>query len=264
MSGKSAIEWTDCTWNVIVGCTQVSPGCERCYAKTLHDRRHAIYARHDGRWAKGGNPMPEQYAFPFEQVQVLASRLDMPFHWRTPRRIFVNSVSDAFPPDIPDETIFALFSTMLKASWHQYQILTKRPSRAVLLVPKLLDLMGGRWPAHILIGVSVESPAYLWRVDKHRQLPAPHRFISAEPLLADITFDLTGISWLITGAESGVGARPMEDEWVRHLRDQCLASKTTFFFKQRATSTGKKLSLPELDGVIWNQMPPILQEGTHA
>lgn len=259
MSSKSAIEWTDSTWNPVVGCTQVSPGCDHCYAKTLHTMRYNVYVRNSGCWKPGGMPMPEQYAVPFEKVQILPQRLDAPLRWRKPRRVFVNSVSDLFHKDVPTEFILSVFKTMLQANWHIYQVLTKRPSRVVLLLPQLLDLMGGTWPKHILMGVSVESPDYVWRVDKLRQIPAPTRFISAEPLLADITFDLEGISWVITGSESGEGARPMQEDWVRHIRDQCLVasangSKTAFFYKQRVVE-GKKISLPELDGQIWKQMP---------
>ena len=254
MSGKSAIEWTQMTWNPLSGCTQVSPGCDRCYAMGLHNRRHQIYLKNQGHWSEMGGSMPAQYATPFSKVQLFPERLDSPIHWRQPKMIFVNSMSDLFHKDVPTDFILDVFATMCQANWHIYQVLTKRPSRVTLLAPKIVERCGGSWPIHIWMGTSVESQDYIWRVDKLREVPAPIRFVSAEPLLGPISLNLQGVSWLITGAESTQGARLMDDDWVRLLRDQCVTNGVAFFFKQRAIQ-GKKVSRPELDGQIWDQMP---------
>ena len=261
MSSKSGIEWTDATWNPIVGCTQVSRGCDACYAMVLHNRRHAIYQKHNGHWSANGGPMPKQYAQPFSEVQLLPERLEAPLHWQKPRLIFVNSLSDLFHKDVPTSFILDVFATMAKANHHIYQILTKRPHRLAQLVPAILERLGGVWPNHILVGVSCESDATLWRVDKLREVPAPVLFISAEPLLGAILFNLDRIAWVIAGAESGTGARPMDEEWVRLIRDQCLAQGVAFYYKQNAVN-GKKISLPPLDGRVWQQMPPVTQRVT--
>jgi protein gp37 len=197
---------------------------------------------------------------PYEQgfdLKLWADRLTLPASWKKPRRIFVNSMSDLFHKDVPDSFIVQVFETMaLAAPHHTYQVLTKRPSRLVntSLLEQILERIGS-WPANIWLGVSVESNQYTWRVDALRRLPVPVRFISAEPLLGPIDLDLSGIAWLIAGAESGHGAREMSDEWVRGLRDQCMKSGTAFFFKQRATKSGKKIPLPLLDGRQWVQYP---------
>ena len=259
MSSKSGIEWTNATWNPLTGCTQVSPGCTICYAMVLHNRRHAVSLKNDGRWTPGGKAMPPQYARPFSEVQLFPDRLETPLHWKKPRMIFVNSVSDLFHKDVPATFILDVFETMAKADHHIYQVLTKRPHRLVQLVPAILDRIGGVWPEHILIGVSCESQDYTWRVDKLREVPAPTLFISAEPLLGAITFNLKRIAWVIAGAESGSGARPMDEEWVRLIRDQCLAQKVAFYYKQNAIH-GKKVSLPQLDGQVWQQIPPVEEQ----
>jgi protein gp37 len=167
-------------------------------------------------------------------------------------------MSDLFHKDVPDSFVVQVFETMaLQAPWHTYQVLTKRPSRLVntSLLAQILERIGGTWPAHIWLGVSVESSAYTWRVDALRRVPVPVRFISAEPLIGLIEgLDLDGIAWLIVGSESGRGARPMQDDWVRSLRDQCIKSGVAFFFKQR-TVNGKKVPLPLLDGRQWLQFP---------
>lgn len=242
VSTKSTIEWTNATWNPITGCTEVSPGCDHCYARTFAER-----------W-RGTPNHPYEQGF---DLRLWPDRLALPATWRKPRRIFVNSMSDLLHRDVPDSFIVQVFETMAAAPHHIYQVLTKRPSRLVntSLLAQILERCGGTWPAHIWLGVSVESSAYTWRVDALRRLPVPVRFISAEPLLGPVVLDLSGIAWLITGAESGYGARAMSDDWVRGLRDQCIKSGTAFFFKQRATKTGKKVSLPMLDGQQWVQYP---------
>ena len=234
MSDKSAIEWTDATWNPVTGCTQVSPGCDHCYALSFAERFRNV---------------PNH---PYEQgfdLKLHPDRLDLPLKWHQPRRIFVNSMSDLFHKDIPDDYIYRIFETMVKADWHIFQILTKRSARLARLAPQL------PWPSNIWVGVSVETARYFWRVNHLRQVPASIRFISAEPLLGPLeNINLEGIHWLITGGESGHGHRPCDPEWVRGLRDQCLSSGVAFFHKQwggRTPKAGGRL----LDGKTWDEQP---------
>lgn len=252
MPGKSKIEWTEATWNPVTGCTEVSPGCDHCYAKTFAERFRGVK----------GHPYEQGF-----DLKLWPDRLNVPYRWVTPRRIFVNSMSDLFHADIPDSFILQAFRTMMLTPRHTYQILTKRPSRLantpllekVMREVRLLTF-SDEWPRQIWLGTSIESQEYAWRADKLRQAqeriaqPPFTAFISAEPLLAELTLNLAGISWLIAGSESGRGARPMQDDWVRSLRDQCTQSGIAFFFKQR-TINGKKVPLPELDGQVWNQFP---------
>lgn len=249
MGDKSAIQWTSATWNPATGCTRVSPGCENCYAFTFHDRMHAYSVREGGINPTTGAPIPTQYAKPFSEIQLLPERLEQPFRWKRPRRIFVDSMSDLFHSKVPDEYIIQVFEAMNKADWHTYQILTKRPGRLRRLGPLL------PWGPHIGIGVSIESRLYVRRADVLRELPqAGFRFLSCEPLLGPLTgLDVRGIDWIIAGAESGQGARPMEKDWVRHLRDLCERAHIPFFYKQDADATGHKIPLPPLDGRIWDE-----------
>ncbi len=264
MPGKTSIEWTDDSWNPVTGCTQVSPGCDHCYAMVLHNHRHEIYSKNDGCWTLGGKPMPPQYAKPFSEIQLFSNRLDAPLHWRKPRKIFVNSMSDLFHKDIPLEFIIQVFRTMNAAHWHTFQVLTKRPSRVALHAHEL------PWSSNILLGTSIEDNAQVWRADKLRQVHQnllmvhqkseapilPRLFISAEPLLGELThLHLESIAWLIAGAESGDGARRMDEDWVRFLRDRCVDDGVAFFYKQNATSGGHKIPTPKLDGRIWTQFP---------
>ena len=219
MSDKSTIEWTDATWNPVTGCTQVSPGCDHCYALTFAERFRNV---------------PKH---PYEQgfdLKLHPDRLELPLKWHKPKRIFVNSMSDLFHKDIPDAYIFNIFQTMIKADWHIFQILTKRSARLAQLGPRL------PWAPNIWVGVSVETDRYYWRVNHLRQVPAAIRFISAEPLLGPLeNLNLEGIHWLISGGESGHGNRPCNPEWVRSLRDQCLDAKVAFFHKQWGGRTPK-------------------------
>lgn len=243
MSGKSAIEWCDATWNPITGCTEVSPGCDHCYARVFAER-----------W-RGTPNHPYEQGF---DLRLWPDRLVLPVTWKKPRRIFVNSMSDLFHKDVPDSFIVQVFETMaLQAPQHIYQVLTKRPSRLVntSLLVQILDRIG-KWPAHIWLGVSVESQEYAWRVDALRRIPAAVRFISAEPLLGKLVLDLSGIAWLITGAESGHGARALDEQWVRSLRDQCVANDVKFFLKQYVIH-GKKVPTPMLDGRTWTEIPEV-------
>lgn len=234
MASRSAIEWTDATWNPVTGCTQVSPGCDHCYALTFAERFRGLSGHH--------------YEQGFD-LRLWESRLELPLHWKKPRRIFVNSMSDLFHADVPVEFIRHVFSTMEQADWHIYQILTKRPQRLARLAETL------PWPPHIWAGVSIESNAYAWRADFLRRVPAAVRFISAEPLLGPVDqINLEGIHWLITGGESGAGFRPCKPEWVRDARDRCLAHNVAYFHKQwggRTPKAGGRL----LDGRTWDEFP---------
>lgn len=233
MSTTTGIEWTDATWNPVTGCTKVSPGCAHCYIERTPAFRIA-----GRRFVKGAIPLV-----------LHRDRLDQPLHWRKPRRVFVNSLSDLFHDDIPDAFIANVFETMTRASWHQFQILTKRSARLRALAPHL------RWSPNIWQGVSVESATYLPRIVDLRAVPAAVRFLSIEPLLGPIpSLPLDGIDWVIVGGESGPRRRKVRPEWVREIRDQCVAAGVPFFFKQwggRVAKAGGR----ELDRRTWDEMP---------
>ncbi len=239
MSDKSAIEWTDASWNPVTGCTQVSPGCDHCYALTFADRFRGV----------PGHPYEQGF-----DLKLWPERLALPLRWKKPRRIFVNSMSDLFHQDVPDDYIYRVFEIMVRADWHIFQVLTKRSARLKRLGPAL------PWRSHIWAGVSVESARYTWRSDHLRQVPAAVRFISAEPLLGPLDdLNLDDIHWLITGGESGRGARPCDHAWVRSLRDRCLAAGVAFFHKQwggRTPKAGGRL----LDDRTWDEFPAMLGE----
>jgi protein gp37 len=212
MASSSNIEWTEATWNPVTGCTKISDGCKHCYAATMAKRLHAM-----------GNP---RYANGFN-VTLHLDLIETPLGWKKPRRIFVNSMSDLFHQDIPFEFIQKIFQTMEKASWHTFQILTKRSERLVELAPRL------PWSPNVWMGVSVENEKVVHRIDDLRNVPANIRFLSCEPLLGPLeNLNLEGIHWVIVGGESGPGARPMKAEWVRSIRDQCREQQVAFFFKQ--------------------------------
>lgn len=242
MSDGSAIEWTDATWNPVTGCSKVSQGCKHCYAERLAARLQAM-----------GNP---RYENGF-RVTLHPDLLTLPLRWRQPRRIFVNSMSDLYHEEVPEEFVYRVFETMVRADWHVYQILTKRASRLAELAPRL------PWPKHVWQGVSVENARCLFRVRHLRHVPAKVRFLSLEPLLGPIAqIPLEGIHWVIVGGESGPGHRPIEAEWVREIRDQCLTVGVAFFFKQWGGHTSKAGGRI-LDGRIWNQWPetPCVNDG---
>lgn len=234
MSAKSTIEWTDASWNPVTGCTQVGPGCDHCYALTFAERFRGV---------KG---------HPFEQgfdLRLRPDRLNLPLTWKKPRRIFVNSMSDVFHKDIPDDYIFSVFETMNRADWHIYQILTKRSSRMAELGPQL------PWAPHIWAGVTIELNSMVNRANHLRRVPAHVRFISAEPLLGPLPdLNLTDIHWLIAGGESGHGYRPCEADWIRDLRDRSESQGVAFFFKQWGGRT-PKAGGRDLDGRTWDEMP---------
>ena len=243
MSDKSGIEWTDATWNPVTGCSKVSPGCAHCYAESLSLR-----------FGWSAKPWLPQYAA--ENVVLHPERLEQPLHWRQPRRVFVNSMSDLFHELVPDAFIFRVFDQMARADWHTYQILTKRPERMAMQVTAYYARDRGSRPLpHIWLGTSIENNRWVARADALRATPAAVRFISAEPLLGPLpSLDLRGIDWLIVGGESGIGARPMDPSWARSLRDRAAATGTAFFFKQWGGRTPKTAGR-ELDGRTWDEYP---------
>jgi protein gp37 len=243
VSGKSAIQWTDATWNPVTGCSKVSPGCAHCYAETLSLRFG---------WSRG--PWTPENAS--ENVVLHPERLDQPLRWRLPRRVFVNSMSDLFHELVPDEYIGQVFARMAMADWHQYQTLTKRPERMRAVVNGLYGHASVQESLpNVWLGVSIENDRWVARADLLRETPAAVRFISAEPLLGPLpSLDLTGIDWLIVGGESGAGARPVDAAWVRELRDRALNAGVAFFFKQWGGRTPKTRGR-ELDGRTWDEYP---------
>jgi len=246
MSGYSTIEWTDATWNPVTGCTKVSEGCAHCYAERLAERFRGIK----------GHPYEQGF-----DLRLWPERLVQPLRWKTPRRIFVNSMSDLFHQAIPRDFLVRVFQVMETAEWHIYQVLTKRSSLMRDFVNE--RYRGTNAPSHIWLGVSVEDRAALTRVRHLQQTVASVRFISAEPLLGPLgELDLTGIHWVIVGGESGPDFRPMDGEWVRAIRNQCLKADTAFFFKQwgglRPTSGGHLL-----DDRAWREYPTLTQNPPH-
>jgi protein gp37 len=239
MSDNSKIEWTDATWNPIRGCSKVSPGCANCYAEAFAERFRGVR----------GHP----YEFGFD-LRLVPEKLAEPLHWRTPKMIFVNSMSDLFHENVPDEYITKVVEVMESANWHTYQVLTKRSERMRNLL-KTKFRSAGLEP-HIWWGVSVENQKHgLPRIAHLRQAPARIRFLSIEPLLEDLGHvDLRGISWVIVGGESGPSARPMKKKWVIDIRDQCRRANIPFFFKQwggvRKSEMGR-----QLNGRTYDEMP---------
>jgi protein gp37 len=234
MADNSAIEWTEATWNPVTGCDRISPGCAHCYARTFAERWRGV----------PGHAYEQGF-----DLRLWPERIDQPLRWKRPRQIFVNSMSDLFHPEVPDEFITEVFATMVEADWHVFQILTKRPERLLELADEL------PWARHIWMGVSIENRRFVHRADLLREVPAAIRFISAEPLLGPLEgLDLTDIHWLIAGGESGAGHRPIREEWVLDLRDRCAEEDVAFFFKQwggfRPKSNGRLL-----EGREWNAMP---------
>lgn len=239
MSDGSAIEWTDATWNPVRGCTKVSPGCKHCYAETFAERFRGV----------PGHPFEQGF-----DLRLVPEKLEDPLRWKRSRRIFVNSMSDLFQDGVPSEYIARVGRVMERASWHVFQVLTKRHDRLHELLAGELAWMGllpNAW-----FGVSVEDRRYgLPRIDSLRETPSAVRFLSIEPLLEDLgPLDLRGIDWVIVGGESGPRARPMHEEWVLSIRDQCRRQKVAFFFKQwggtRKHETGRRLR-----GKTYDEMP---------
>ena len=240
MGDKSAIEWTDATWNPVTGCTKITRGCDHCYAERFSERFRGV----------SGHPFEDGFDLTFRP-----ERLAWPISWKRPRMIFVNSMSDLFHKLVPNAYVDRVFDTMERADWHVFQVLTKRSTR---MMRYLRQRYGENLvPAHIWCGVSIEDRPGLSRLHHLRCAPAAVRFVSLEPLLGPLgPLDLEGISWAIVGGESGPGARPMDANWVRDIRDQCAAQNVAFFFKQwggiRPKSNGR-----ELDGNEYSNYPPL-------
>jgi protein gp37 len=234
MATNSHIEWTDATWNPVTGCTKISPGCKNCYAERLSKRLRAM-----------GQP---NYRNGFE-LTLQPQMLELPLRWKSPKRIFVNSMSDLFHTEVPTNYIKQVFDVMGRANWHQYQVLTKRSER-VLELSDTLD-----WMPQIWMGVSVESEKYKHRIADLRKTKARVKFLSLEPLLGSLgKLDLRGIDWAIVGGESGPAARPVDPQWVTQIRDQCIDAEVAFFFKQWG-GVQKKKTGRILEGRTWDQMP---------
>lgn len=243
MADRSSIEWTESTWNPTTGCDRTSPGCDNCYALTLAKRLKSMGTE---KYQNDGDPRTSGPGF---ALTIHPDTLELPFRWRQPRLVFVNSMSDLFHPDVSVEFIARVFDVMRDTPQHTYQVLTKRSQRLRELAPEL------HWPSNVWMGVSVESRQYLFRIDHLRQAPAAVRFVSAEPLIGPLgSINLAGIDWVIAGGESGHGARPMEAEWSRELRDQCVEAGVDFFFKQWGGRTPKSGGR-ELDGRTWDDRP---------
>jgi protein gp37 len=241
MSDKSAIEWTDATWNPVRGCTKVSPGCKNCYASTFAERFRGV---------------PDH---PYEQgfdLRLVPEKLDAPLQWRASRNIFVNSMSDLFQEDVPGEYVIKVADVMKRADWHVFQVLTKRSERMRDMLSR--DLRAVATLSHIWWGVSVEDRKYgVPRIAHLQDTPAKVRFLSIEPLLEDLgELNLSGIDWVIVGGESGPRARPMEREWVIPILAQCEAAKVPFFFKQWG-GVRKKKAGRKLNGRTYDYMPTV-------
>lgn len=243
MATRSAIEWTEVTWNPTTGCDRTSPGCDHCYALRLARRLKAMGSE---KYWRDGDPRTSGPGFGLTLHEDL---VDLPLRWKRPRTVFVNSMSDLLHPDVPDDFIRRVFATIAATPQHTYQILTKR-SKRLLALDQSLD-----WPANAWIGVSIESDRYAFRADHLRSCGAAVRFVSAEPLLGPLaSLDVSGLDWLIAGGESGPQARRVDPRWVRDLRDRCADANVPFFFKQwggRTAKAGGRL----LDGIIHDAMP---------
>ena len=244
----SMIEWTDETWNPVTGCTRLSPGCDHCYMFTLYPRLTAMGVR-----GYEGRP---------DEVRLLPERLETPMSWTKPRRVFVNSMSDLFHRSVPYDFIDSIFDVMGRAGerGHVFQVLTKRPGRAVAWWKRNEDRYEGAWPKQVWIGTSVESQRYAPRISVLARLPAPVRFVSAEPLLEAVDLGpwlhAGDVQWVIVGGESGRSARAMDLDWVRKLRDQTLEAGAAFFLKQLGGVRNKRGGdAAQVDGRTWRQMP---------
>jgi protein gp37 len=233
---KSSIEWTELTWNPVTGCTKISPGCKHCYAERMALRLKAMGQ--------------QNYVNGFDLT--LHDRvLELPFKWKRPQTIFVNSMSDLFHEDVPVGFVLEAFDVMRRANWHRYQILTKRSKRLLELNHQI------HWTPNIWMGVSVEDKDYTFRIEDLRRTDAHIKFLSLEPLLGPLSqLNLTGIDWVIVGGESGPGARPIAQSWVIDIRDQCVRAGVPFFFKQWG-GVNKKRAGRLLEGRTWDEMPKV-------
>ena len=232
MVTQTKIEWTESTWNPVRGCTRVSEGCRFCYAERIASR----FAR-EGLAYEGLAKMTKAGPRWTNHIQLVPHLLEQPLKWKRPRSIFVNSMSDLFHEDVSFGYIQKVFDVMKRADWHQFQVLTKRAERLAELSPKLV------WPPNVWMGVSVESVDYTFRIDCLRETTAQIKFLSLEPLLGRLSqLRLEGIDWVIVGGESGSGARPMKEEWVVDIQNQCRAASVALFVKQMGTDWARKRS----------------------
>jgi len=284
MSDKTGISWTDATWNPLRGCRRVSPECEHCYAEKVAGRFHGPGEAYEGLVTLG------KHGYRWNgKVHTIEKHMFDPLHWRRPREIFVNSMSDLFYEEVSDTFIALVFSIMAKAHWHRFQILTKRGGRMrdwfetkeACAAKEEARSMGQPWPLpNVWLGVSVGLQDYMYRVAELLSTPAAVKFVSAEPLIGPLDFTnvpcpgehepgencpvcggrgkidafMEGLDWVITGCESGAGARPMDDDWARSIRDQCNAASVPFYLKQMRVD-GVKTELPFLDGRQWMEKP---------
>lgn len=239
MSISSHIEWTDATWNPLRGCTKISPGCKHCYAETFAERFRGV----------PGHPYERGF-----DLRLVPEKLLEPLRWSSPKMVFVNSMSDLFHPDVPDDYIVAVARVMIAADWHTYQVLTKRAERQRKLLNSKLSFVCNA--KHIWWGVSVEDRKYgVPRISQIQQAQVPMRFLSIEPLLEDLgLLELSGIHWAIIGGESGPGARPMALEWVERIHQQCRDARVAFFFKQWG-GVNKKKNGRLLGGRTFDEFP---------
>lgn len=252
MSDISKIEWTNATWNFLVGCEKISPGCSNCYAikdviRMAGNPNERVASANRGLACRQDNGILNWTGI----VRMLPERLAKPFFWSTPTKVFVNSLSDLFHADVPVEFIRRALGVMAATPQHTYQILTKRAERLAALSLEL------DWPDNVWMGVSVESQAYAHRVDHLRRTGAKVKFLSVEPLLGPVELDLAGIDWVITGGESGPRARPFNPAWALLIRDQCRDAGAAFFHKQNG-GRNKKTSGRELDGQVYGGMPSVI------
>lgn len=237
---QSSIEWTESTWNPLTGCTKISPGCKFCYAQRMAKRLQGM-----------GQP---RYASGFK-LTLHEDVLELPVSWPKPQLIFVNSMSDLFHKHVPASFIHKAFDVMRRASWHQFQLLTKRSGRLLEMSPAI------NWPHNVWMGISVERQDYVFRVDHLRETGAAIKFVSLEPLLGPIpNLDLRGIDWVIVGGESGPGARPMEEDWALEIKAQCQKARVPFFFKQWGGFNKKKAGRL-LEGRLWDELPKVPPQG---
>ncbi len=239
MATNSKIEWTETTWNPVTGCTKISDGCKNCYAERMAARLCAMGQKN---YKNGFKVTEHEHA------------LYSPLGWKKPRMVFVNSMSDLFHKDVSESFILRVFDVMRNACWHTFQVLTKRPERVIEMNSKI------SWPGNVWMGVTVESQKYKHRIDELRKTEAKVKFLSLEPLLSPIiNINLKGIHWVIVGGESGPGARPIEEDWVKNIRLQCNMEDVPFFFKQWG-GVNKKKTGRMLDGRIWNERPKATNE----
>jgi protein gp37 len=247
MGLATSIEWTDATWNPVTGCTEISAGCDNCYARRIAER------------FRGTHGHPFEHGF---DVTIKPHKLEEPLSWKKPRRIFVNSMSDLFHKKVPSSFVDHVFEVMERATWHIFQVLTKRSSLLRNYISRRYE--GRCAPPHIWLGVSIEDRRSLVRLKHLANTPASVRFLSLEPLLEELgQLDLAAISWVIVGGESGAGSRPMDEAWVESIRRQCVGQNIPFFFKQWGAwgadgiHRSKKLNGRSLQGATWNQMPQL-------